>query len=199
MFKPLSRTRKTAIVAAAVALLPFIFALLGGGRSSAAANRPARWARPVPSDALMNWYQLDDGVYRSEQPTRRGFVEMRDRGIRTIVNLRKRHSDANLAEGLGFHLVDVPMRAPFLRERHIVAALRAIREAPKPVLFHCQQGADRAGAVAAMYRIVFQGWSKEEALEEMRRGGYGFHWYYVNIPRLIRRADVEKIRAAVEQ
>lgn len=195
----MSFLRKTGIALAAAAALPLVFAASGGGRSGAAAIRPERWARPVPSEALMNWYQVGDGVYRSEQPTRRGFVEIRDRGIRTIVNLRKRHSDAKLAEGLGFQLVDVPMRAPFLRRRHIIEALKAIRDAPKPVLFHCQKGADRAGAVAAMYRIVFQGWSKEEALEEMRRGGYGFHWYYVNIPRLIRRADVEKIRAAVEQ
>lgn len=195
----MSRYRKTGIVLAAVVALPLIFAVFGGGGSGAATVRPEKWARPIPSESLKNWYQLDEDVYRSEQPTRRGFVEIRDRGIRTIVNLRKRHSDARLMEGLGFHLVEVPMTAPFLKQRHIIAALRAIREAPKPVLFHCQQGADRAGAIAAMYRIVFQGWTKEEALEELKQGGYGFHWYYVNIPRLIRRADVEKIRAAVER
>lgn len=195
----MSRYRKTVIVLAAVLAAPFVFAALGGGRSSAQTPRPDHWARPVPSDSLKNWYQLDEDVYRSEQPTRRGFVEIRDRGIRTIVNLRNRHSDAKLAEGLGFHLVEVPMAAPFLKTRHLVAALKAIREAPKPVLFHCQQGADRAGAVAAMYRIVFQGWTKEAALEELKKGGFGFHWYYWNIPRLIRRADVDKIGAAVER
>lgn len=195
----MSRCRKTGIVLAAVLALALGFVLLGGGRSAAEEKRPEKWARPVPSESLSNWYQVDEDVYRSEQPTRRGFVEIRERGIRTIVNLRHRHSDAELTEGLGFHLVEVPMRAPFLRERHVVAALKAIREAPKPVLFHCHRGADRAGAVTAMYRIVFQGWTKDEAIEELKRGGYGFHWYYVNIPRLIRRADADKIRAAVER
>lgn len=195
----MSRYRKIGIVLAAAAALPFIIAAFGGGRSSEATTRPERWARPVASEALEKWYQLDEQVYRSEQPTRRGFVEIRDRGIRTIVNLRNRHSDAKLTEGLGLHLVEVPMTAPFLKQRDLVAALKAIREAPKPVLFHCHHGADRVGAVAAMYRIVFQGWTKKEAIEELRQGGYGFHRIYVNIPRLIRRADVDKIRAAVER
>jgi len=187
------------MVAAAAVVLPVMFAVLGGGRSAATTPRLAHWARPVPSEALENWYQLDADVYRSEQPDRRGFVEIRDRGIRSIVNLRYGRSDARLVEGLGLHLIEVPMRAPFLRRRHLVAALRAIRDAPKPVLFHCHQGADRAGAVAAMYRIVVQGWTKEEAIEEMRHGGFGFHWYYVNIPRLIRRADIDAIRAEMNR
>ncbi len=195
----MSLFRKAGIVLAAAAALPLIYAVSAGGPSSAASSRPERWARPVASASLENWYQLNEDVYRSEQPTRQGFVEIRDRGIRTIVNLRQGHSDVKLIEGLGLHLIEVPMKAPFLRERHLIAVLRAIREAPKPVLVHCHHGSDRAGAVAAMYRIVFEGWTKEEAIDELKRGGFGFHRYYLNIPRLIRRADVEKIRAAVER
>lgn len=195
----MSLFRKTGVVLAAAAALAVIYAASGGGRSGEAAIRPEHWARPVASASLKNWYQLNEDVYRSEQPTRRGFVEIRNRGIRTIVSLRKGHTDDALAVGLGFELVSVPMKAPTIRESHLIAALRAIREAPKPVLFHCHHGSDRAGAVAAMYRIVFQGWTKEDAIDELKRGGFGFHRYYVNIPRLIRRADVEKIRAAVER
>ena len=45
----------------------------------------------------------------------------------------------------------------------------------RSVFFHCQHGADRAGAVAAIYRLAFEGWSKPDAIEEMVAGGYGFH------------------------
>jgi tyrosine-protein phosphatase SIW14 len=195
----LSLWRKIGVVLAAAVALPVIYAASGGGRSGEAAIRPGHWARPVASGSLENWYQLNEDVYRSEQPTRQGFVEIRERGVRTVVSLRIGHTDEALAGGLGLRLVEVPMRAPTMGERHLIAALRAIREAPKPVLFHCHHGSDRAGAVAAMYRIVFEGWTKEEAIEELKGGGFGFHRYYVNIPRLIRRADVEKIRAAVER
>ncbi len=39
---------------------------------------------------------------------------------------------------------------------------------------HCQMGADRTGSVMAMFRILLQGWTREEALREMREGGFGF-------------------------
>ena len=40
---------------------------------------------------------------------------------------------------------------------------------------HCQQGADRTGTMMAFYRIAVQGWPKDDAIAEMKNGGYGFH------------------------
>ena len=160
--------------------------------------RPGTWAEQVPSQALKNWYKLDDDVYRSEQPNRKGFEEIRDQGIKTVLNLRSSHSDDKKAEGLGLILVRVPMRAGGFSEDDIVSALKAIKSSPKPVLIHCQHGADRAGVVSAMYRIVFQGWSKEDALAELLGGGFGFHTQYKNIPEFIREVDVDMLRKKLE-
>ena len=33
-----------------------------------------------------------------------------------------------------------------------------------PFLIHCQHGADRTGLMSAMYRILEQGWTPEDAL-----------------------------------
>jgi tyrosine-protein phosphatase SIW14 len=181
-----------AAVLPALALLAALLAL--GSCTSEPVPRPSNWAQPVPSEALHNLYRLNAGVYRSEQPTRRGFEEIRKMGIRTIVNLRSERSDAPLVEGLGLRLVEVPMEAAHFGEDEIARALGAIQAAEKPVLVHCQYGADRTGVVMAMYRIVFEGWSKEEAVAELRGGGYGFHVYYMNIPRFIRDADVDGLR-----
>jgi len=162
--------------------------------TSRADPRPAAWAERVPSQFLKNWYMLDDGVYRSEQPGRKGFEEIRDRGIKTVINLRSSHADDRKAAGLGLVLIRVPMTAGGFTEADIVAALKAIRDAPKPVLIHCQHGADRAGVVSAMYRIVFQGWAEEDAVAELRGGGFGFHSRYKNIPRFIREVDIGRIK-----
>ena len=180
-------TRRTLALAL---LLPLI--VLGGCRSKAGPRRPG-WAQPVPSATLTNLYQVDAGVYRSEQPTRKGFEEIRAKGIKTIINLRDDHPDAASIGGLGFELVEIPMKAWRFSEDDIVKALRAIQAGPKPVLVHCQWGADRSGVVMAMYRIVVQGWTKDEALAEMREGGFGFHLYYLNIPIFIKRADIARI------
>lgn len=49
------------------------------------------------------------------------------------------------------------------------------------------------GLMVAMYRIVEQGWDKEEAIKEMTDGGFGFHGVWVHIPGFIRKADIEQI------
>jgi len=159
--------------------------------------RPATWAERVPSQHLKNFFKLDEGVFRSKQPGRAGFEELRDLGFRTVLNLRSRHTDEDETAGSGLALVWVPMKTGKFKEADVVAALRAIRDAAKPVLVHCQAGADRAGVISAMYRVVFQGWSKEEAIAELRGGGFGFHSRYKNIPEFIREADIEKVRRAV--
>jgi hypothetical protein len=48
-----------------------------------------------------------------------------------------------------------------------------------------------------MYRMVFEGWSKEEARDEMLNGGYGFHSIWSNIPKMIDEADIPALRAKV--
>ena len=64
--------------------------------------------------------------------------------------------------------------------------MRILKNAPKPIVVHCHQGSDRTGAVIAMYRIVFQKWAKEKALDEMENGGFGFHKRYSNIVHYIK-------------
>jgi tyrosine-protein phosphatase SIW14 len=192
--RPGGRWPATIALAALVAAGGAVF---GGLSACPASTRPASWARPVASTVLPNWYRVDDGLYRSRQPDRNGFEEIRRRGIRTIVDLRAGHSDARLVEGLGFNLVAIPLRAWHFTDDQILSALKAIQAGPKPVLVHCQQGADRTGVVIAAYRVIVQGWSKDEAVAELKKGGFGFHWYYLNIPAFLRRMDVAKFRTVL--
>lgn len=187
----MSGTRR---LAAGITLLFLVTLLAGGSAGVDKPYRPKAWAQRVPSATLQNLYKVDDDTYRSEQPTRRGFEEIRDKGIKTIIDLRFGHSDAALIEGLDLVLIHVGMTAWDFSEDDIVRALKAIESAPKPVLIHCQYGSDRTGVVMAMYRIVYLNWPKEEALAEMKEGGFGFHWIYLNIPSFIKRVDVARIR-----
>ena len=87
------------------------------------------------------------------------------------------------------------MAAGSLTEKDLRQVLASIRDAPKPVLVHCWQGSDRTGAVVAAYRIAFQGWTREQAIDELVNGGYGYHAsYYPNIVALIRSLDVAKLK-----
>ncbi|HNW44629.1 MAG TPA: dual specificity protein phosphatase family protein [Elusimicrobiales bacterium] len=164
--------------------------------TAAAQQRPAQWAVPVPSRHLKNFYKLDEKVCRSAQPDEKGFRELEEFGVKNILNLRDYHTDKP-AKGSGLKLHRVAMDAGKINITQVVEALRLIKNSEGPVLIHCWHGSDRTGAVSAMYRIVFQGWSKEAAIEELTRGGYGYHAVYKNIPELIQKADVGAVKERV--
>jgi protein tyrosine/serine phosphatase len=66
-----------------------------------------------------------------------------------------------------------------------------------PTLVHCEHGADRTGLVTALYRIAYQGWNKNAAIDELENGNFGFHDVWINIPAYIRNIDVPALRKKV--
>jgi rhodanese-related sulfurtransferase len=88
----------------------------------------------------------------------------------------------------------LPTRATLLRLDDLVTAMQIIRDRKGPLLFHCWHGSDRTGAVAAMYRMVFQHVPKQHAIDEMVEGIFGFHMIFDNIIDTIDEADIEHIR-----
>jgi len=153
----------------------------------------------VPDSKLTNLYQIDSGVYRSEQPSDADFKALEKYGIREVLNLRNRHSDDDEAAGTKMKLYRLKMKAHSVSEDQLINALRIIKNRKGPIVFHCHHGSDRTGAVCAMYRIVFQGVSKQKAIQEMTEGGFGFHRIYKNIIRTIEKADIERIKREVLQ
>ena len=54
--------------------------------------------------------------------------------------------------------------------------------------------------MSAMYRIIYQRWTKDKAIDEMVNGGYGFHsMWYNNIIEYVRKADIDKLRKQIQR
>ncbi len=173
--------------------------LLSAACSASGQSRPRnpRWAAAVAATHIENLYQIDTGVYRCGQPDKKGFAELQRMGVREVLNLRNLHSDDDEAENTSLALRRVEMRAADPQCGKVVEALRIIKDREGPIAIHCWHGSDRTGLVAAMYRIVFQGWSKDDAIDELANGEYGYHKVYGDILVFIRDADVEAIRRQV--
>lgn len=112
-----------------------------------------------------------------------------------MLNLRQYHTDNDEAEETKLVLHRVKMNAGDVDREQLFQALKIIKEAKGPILIHCWHGSDRTGVVSAAYRVVFQNWSKEMAIQELKEGGYGYHGrIYPNIAEIIKALDVKALK-----
>ena len=52
--------------------------------------------------------------------------------------------------------------------------------------------------MAAMYRMLYQGWPREKAIDELKNGGYGYHAVWKNIERYLSRVNLDELRARID-
>ena len=162
--------------------------------------RPKEWATPLALEGAPNLHQVDKNFFRSAQPDATGFKGLSTtHGVRSVISLRAFNADEPLATGLDLKLKRVRINTWNIQRKDVVTALQDLRRASRdvPVLLHCQHGADRTGMISALYRILYQGWSKVAALDEMQNGNFGYHAIWGNIPRFIGRVKVEELKRAV--
>lgn len=148
----------------------------------------------LPDCRLKNFYRIGKGVYRSDQPSYKDFLALEKYGIKEVLNLRSRHNDNDEARDTAITLHRLRTKASQMQLSDLTEALRIIRNRKGPILIHCWHGSDRTGAICAMYRIVFQGVSKQQAIDEMVEGIFGFHMIFDNIIDVIQHANINKIK-----
>ena len=137
---------------------------------------------------IRNLREVDPGrFYRSAQLEGDQFAEAIERlGIRSIVNLRGKpttpvewyEQEIAVSERLGVRHFDVRLSARSVpRRAELLALLKVYEIAERPILVHCQDGADRAGEASAIYAIDEMGFSNDEALELLTPRFLHFRWF----------------------
>ena len=157
--------------------------------------RPATWATKLDRPGLPNLYKINDRLYRGAQPEPEGIKELEKLGIKTIIGLRSAHSDKEILGNAKIAYESIPMQVWDMKEDDVVRFLQlATDKNRQPVFVHCQYGADRTGAMCAAYRVAVDGWTKQQAIDEMTQGGFEFHSYWTNLITFVNGLDVEKIK-----
>lgn len=133
---------------------------------------------------IPRFYLLTEGLYRGGQPTTKGFELLKDRGIKTVINLRMENDEAGIVQKLGMNYVQIPIEdiRPWTAiPGAAIAKYFELINNPNnyPIFFHCRRGADRTGAMAALYRIGIQRWDPKKAYSEAR--DIGMRWMYQSL------------------
>ena len=176
--------------------LPFNSLLSNTQRQAESIGAQEKWAESIELPGLPNFHKVSDDLYRGAQPSAEGMKQLEKIGIKTVVNLRSSHSDRDELQGTSLAYEHIEMTAWGKPESEDVLRFLQIvsNSNSSPVFVHCQHGADRTGTVCAIYRIMIQGWSKDEAIEEMTKGGFGYHSIWRNLPDYVRKLDIEEIK-----
>lgn len=163
---------------------------------------------PLPESAIeiddsVNLYQVDNLLFRSEQLGLADIPLLIDNDIDAIINLRYFNQTANdelldkIVEDTSVTLYNQPLKAWNVTPQEIAQALsqiKVLQDQNKRVLVHCYHGADRTGLIVAMYRIIEQGWSIEDAKQEMTAGGYGYHPIWINLEKMLDPITLNAVR-----
>jgi hypothetical protein len=46
--------------------------------------------------------------------------------------------------------------------------------------------------------MLYQGWPREKAIDELKNGGYGYHAVWKNIERYLSRVNLDELRARID-
>ena len=169
-----------------------------GAQAPPPPERNAEWATPLPH--VSNLHQVTPRLYRSAKLDMADVAQLQALGVKTVISLRSFHADTQVLEGSGIRAIRIPINTWAIRDRHVIETMRAIHAAGQhgPVLLHCLHGADRTGMMTAMYRMLYQDWPREKAIDELKNGGYGYHAVWKNIESYLKRVDVAALRAQID-
>lgn len=121
---------------------------------------------------IKNFGKVDDHYYRGSQPSQVQMEQLKRLGVKTVIDLRKdKVAGANeWAQRAGlqyFNISMLPGKAATEEQTNYFLGL-VNDPANWPVYVHCKGGRHRTGALTAVYRITHDGWTANQAWEEMK-------------------------------
>ena len=139
------------------------------GRVSAKSNAAANFSRI----RIDNFGRINDKYYRGAQPDAPDFTDLAAVGIKTVIDLTRdgRDDEQALVEHAGMNFYRIPLTTSERPSEAAVAQFLRLADDPanQPVYVHCQGGRHRTGVMTAVYRMMHDGWTADQAYVEMKQ------------------------------
>jgi protein tyrosine/serine phosphatase len=155
-----------------------------------------------------NFHAVEEGViYRSAQLSGNALSSrIREHGLRSVINLRGTNpgkawydEEIKASSTAGVQHVDFGLSsARELTDEQIEKLTALLRDAPRPLLIHCEAGADRSGLASALYKLLVAKRPAEEATGQLSFRYGHFPWLGNSTAAMDRTLDrvLEKLRLA---
>jgi protein tyrosine/serine phosphatase len=138
-----------------------------------AAVSGAREGKKPAGAPAENFGKVNDNYYRGGQPDAEGFARLKQLGVKTVIDLRKdsrpEAPEQVRAQGMQYFNILMKPSRPATPEQ-VAEFLKLVNDpANWPVYVHCKGGRHRTGALTAVYRITHDGWTADQAYDEMKK------------------------------
>jgi protein tyrosine/serine phosphatase len=125
----------------------------------------------VRPGAIKNFGKINENYYRGSQPTSDELKQLKTLGIKTVIDLRKdsEPEEPQDVRAAGMQYFNIPLKASRPATAEQTNYFLKLVSDPQnwPVYVHCKGGRHRTGALTAVYRIVHDGWTADQAYREM--------------------------------
>lgn len=141
----------------------------------------------IENNGVPNFGKLNQYIWRSGQPTRKGYSMLADEGLKTVVNLRAEYPQDRDSLPSGINYISIPikdMHAPTLNQAY--QFLNIVSDGQNwPILIHCHAGEGRTGVMSALIRYSFDGWNHDSIQTEIRNFRTKRFWFLTFAPPMM--------------
>lgn len=130
--------------------------------------------RRLDEKGVPNFGEVTPTLYRGGLLKGEGLKALKKLGINVVVDSRANDKhERKLVEDLGMKYVAIPWHCPWPKDEVFAKFLKVVHDNKgKKIFVHCRLGDDRTGMIVAAYRMAEQGWTADEAMNEMRSFGF---------------------------
>ena len=121
-----------------------------------------------------NFGEVTPTLYRGGLLNTTGLKALAKMGISVVVDTHANdESEEKEARKLGMKYVAIPWHCPWPHDEVFAKFLKVVHENKgKKIFVHCRLGDDRTGMMVAAYRMAEEGWTADEAMNEMKMFGF---------------------------
>jgi tyrosine-protein phosphatase SIW14 len=137
--------------------------------------------RKLQEKGVPNFGEVTPALYRGGLPSATGFKALARMGVKIVVDTHAASpNEEKEVQKLGMQYVTIPWHCPWPKDEVFAKFLKLLHENQgKKVFVHCRLGDDRTGMMTAAYRIAEEGWTADEAMEEMKAFGFSRTHHFI--------------------
>jgi tyrosine-protein phosphatase SIW14 len=130
--------------------------------------------RKLNQKGVKNFGEVTPTLYRGGLVRTEGIKALKKLGMDVIVDTHANdETEETIVQSLGMKYVAIPWHCPWPHDEVFAKFLKVVHENKgKKIFVHCRLGDDRTGMMVAAYRMADEGWTADEAMNEMKSFGF---------------------------